>query len=73
MKIPNNCSPRENKEIFLAKGEGNYSDNSGSKFFFSKYHNFVKNSRTTIKFTPNVLWEQKKRFVDGKQKTMNIC
>ena len=42
-------------------------------FFFSKYHKFVKNSRTTIKFIPNVLWEQKKRFVDEKQKAMNIC
>ena len=43
------------------------------KIFFSKYHKFVKNSRTTIKFIPNVLWEQKKRFVDEKQKAMNIC
>jgi len=30
MKIPNNWSPpREKKEIFLAKGGGNYLDNSG--------------------------------------------
>ena len=41
--------------------------------FFSKYHNFVKNDCTTIKFIPDVLLEQKKRFVDGIWQLIDIC
>ena len=37
--------------------------------FFSKYHNFVKNSRTTIKFIPNALWEQKEEICRWNLKT----
>ena len=39
---------------------------------FSKCHNFIKNSLITIQFIPDVLWKQKKRFVGGNEKTMNI-
>ena len=43
------------------------------KFIFSKYHNFVKNDCTTIKFIPDVLLEQKKRFVQVIWQLIDIC
>ena len=57
----------EGLEIFPKKKQ------KSQKCIFWKYHIFVKNSCTTIKFIPDVLWEQKKRSVDEVWKTINMC